>query len=345
MSRSVWTRAMRRVACAAVASGIAVSTAVAQTPAEFYRDRSIDLYIWTSVGGAYDTYSRLLARHLGRHIAGNPKIVPRNMEGAAGLRLANFLYNAAPKDGSAFGTISRGNGFDALLGNPAAQFDGTKFNWIGSANNEVSVCVAWHTSGITRFEDVLVRELVVGATGPTADTYQYPRLVNAVLGAKFKIVTGYSGGNAVDLAMERGEVAGRCSWSWTSVKGLKRSWIEDKKINILFQMGLDKHPDLPNVPLVLDLARTDAERAMLRFVFARQVMAWPYLAPPGVPADRVEALRQAFMAVMADTTFLADAEQSGLEITPVSGAEIQKLIGEIHATPREISAKVAELFK
>ena len=237
------------------------------------------------------------------------------------------------RTGPRFGTINRGTGFEPLLGNKGAQFDATKFNWIGSTNNEVSVCVAWHTTGIAKFDDLLTRELVVGATGPSADTYQFPKITNAVLGTKFKIVTGYPGGNDVDLAMERGEVAGRCGWSWTSVKGLHQPWLDRKEINILYQMGLSKHRDLPDIPLVIDLARTDEERAILKLIFARQVMAWPFLAPPGTPGDRVEALRKAFMQTMQDKDFLAEADKAGLEITPVAGEDIQKLVAQIYATP------------
>ena len=245
--------------------------ALAQTPAEFYRGKSLELYISSSVGGGYDAYARMLARHMGRFIPGNPTVVAKNMEGAGGLRLANFLYNAAPKDGTTFATIYRGTLFEPLLGGKGAQFDATKFTFIGSANNEVSVCVAWHTTGVTRFEQVLTKELVVGASGLSADSYQFPKIANGVLGTKFKIITGYPGGNDIDLAMERGEVQGRCSWSWTSLKATRRSWLAEKKINILFQMGLSKHPDLPDVPLIIDLAKSDEDRAVLKLMFARQV--------------------------------------------------------------------------
>ena len=291
-----------------------VSTARAQSVAEFYRGKSIELDISSSVGGGYDAYARLLARHLGRFIPGNPAVVPKNMEGAGGLRLANFLYNAAPRDGTTFATIYRGTVFDPLLGGKGAQFDATKFTFIGSANNEVSVCVAWHGTGIARFEDALTKELVVGASGPSADSYQFPKIVNGVLGTKFKIVVGYPGGNDIDLAMERREVQGRCSWSWTSLKATRRSWVAEKKINLLFQMGLSKHPDLPEIPLIIDLANSVEDRAVLELIFARQVMAWPYLAPPGIPKDRAEALRRAFMDTMSDKDFLAEAERSALEI-------------------------------
>jgi tripartite-type tricarboxylate transporter receptor subunit TctC len=321
------------------------SPTFAQTPAEFYRGKSIDLFVWTSAGGAYDAYARALARHMSRFIPGGPALAVKSMEGAGGLRLSNHLFNVAPKDGLAFGTISRGNAFDPLLGNKIAQFDGRQFNWIGSTNNEISVCVSWHTSGVATFKDAMTRDLVVGASGPTADSYQFPKLINAVLGTKFKIVSGYAGGNEIDLAMERGEVQGRCSWSWTSLKGLHQRWLDERKLNILYQMGLSKHPDLPDTPLAIDLATNDETKSILKLVFARQVLAWPFVAPPGVPTDRVAALRKAFADTLRDQDFLADAAKQGLEVTPVSGEEIQTLVHDVYATPEAITRKVAELIR
>ena len=338
------TRLIRGLASALLAL-LPASPGITQTAAEFYKGKTIELDIGLSVGGAYDAYARMLARTMGRYIPGNPAIVPRNIEGAGSMRLANHLYNTAPKDGTSFGTINRGTGFEPLLGSKGAQFDATRFNWIGSTNNEVSVCVAWHTSGVATFEDARRRALVVGATGPSADTYQFPKITNAVLGTKFKIVTGYPGGNDVDLAMERGEVEGRCGWSWTSVKGLHQAWLDRNDINILYQMGLSKHRDLPDIPLVIDLARTDEERAILKLIFARQVMAWPFLAPPGTPGDRVEALRKAFLQTMQDKDFLAEADKAGLEITPVAGEDIQKLVQQVYGTPATIVRKAAEFLQ
>jgi hypothetical protein len=326
-------------------ASVALSPCGAQTPAEFYKGKTIDVFIGTSVGGGYDAYARMLSRHMGRYIPGNPTLVPKNMEGGGGMRLANFLYNAAPKDGSQFATFNRGTGFDPLLGNKNAQFEAAKFNWLGSTNNEVSVCVAWHTTGISKYEELLTRELVVGASGPAADTYQFPKIANGVLGTKFKIITGYPGGNDIDLAMERGEVQGRCGWSWTSVKATHPTWLPQRKINILFQMGLSKHPDLPDVPLIMDLARTDEERAIFKVIFGRQVMAWPFMAPPGVPKERAEALRKAFMDTMKDKAFLADAAKGNFEIRPVPGDEIQKLVQEIYDTPAAVAQKTVQLLQ
>ena len=336
---------VRRLAAAATMMVLATSVAGAQTPAEFYKGKTLEFYIGYSVGGGYDLYARVLARHIGKHIPGNPTVVPKNMEGAGSLRLANWLYRVGAKDGSVIGTIGRGTAFDPLLGAPGAQFDGTKFTWLGSANNEVSVCVSWNaTSGITKFEDLLTKEMTVGGTGISADTDQFPRIINGVLGTKMRIVSGYPGGNDVVLAMERGEVKGRCGWSWSSVKSTHHAWLDEHKMTVLTQLALEKHPDLPDVPLIIDLAKTDEQKQILKLIFARQVMGRPYLAPPGIPADRAEALRKAFMETMADKDFLADAEKAQLEITPVNGEHLQTLVTEIYATPPEVAKKAAEFL-
>jgi tripartite-type tricarboxylate transporter receptor subunit TctC len=319
--------------------------AFAQTPAEFFRGKTIDLYIAYSAGGAYDLYARMISRHMGKHIPGNPTVVPKNLEGAGGLRLANFLYNAAPRDGTAIGATSRSTVFEPLLGNKAAQYDASKFTWLGSANDEVGVCVSWHTSGITQFDDLLTKELTVGATGFSDDTYQFPRFVDNVLGTKMKIIPGYPGGNDVSIAMERGEVGGRCGWSWSAVRTTRMSWVTDKKINLLMQFSLAKHVELPDVPLIMERATTDEHRAMFRFIFARQVMGRPYQGPPGIPADRLQVLQKAFMDTMADKEFLAEAEKGQFEIRPVSGPEIEKLVADVLATPPELAAKAGALMK
>lgn len=329
-----------------VAAGLAVaSSAQAQSPAEFYKGRNIDFYIGYSVGGGYDLYARMIARHIGKHIPGNPTVVPKNMEGAGSLRLANWLYNIGNKDGSVIATIGRGTPFDPVFNNKGAQFDGTKYSWIGSANNEVSICVAWHTSGITKFEDLLTKPMIVGGTSASADTDQFPKVINGVFGTKMRVITGYPGGNDVGLAMERGEVQGRCGWSWSSVKSTHPKWLDEKKFTILMQLALEKHPDLTNVPLITELAKTDEQRQILRLIFARQVMGRPYLAPPGVPRERLEALRSAFMATMNDKDFLADTEKAQMEITPVPGDQIEKLVKEVYATPAEVAQKAAGFIR
>jgi tripartite-type tricarboxylate transporter receptor subunit TctC len=328
-----------------VVAVLLVTAARAQSVAEFYRGKTIDLDIGYSVGGGYDLYARLIARRLGAHIPGNPTVVPKNMEGAGSLRLANYLYSAAPNDGTVIGATSRGAAFDPLLNEKGARFDASKFSWIGSANNEVSVCVALPSSGVTKFDDLFTNQLTIGSTGAADDTYQFPALINAVLGTKFKIVTGYPGGNDVSLALERGEVQGRCGWSWSSIQTTRVNWVRNKRIIVLVQMSLSKHPDLPDVPLIMDLAKTDEQRQIFKMIFARQTMGRPYVAPPGVPADRLAALRQAFMDTMTDKEFLSEAEQNKFEINPVSGEQLEALVKEVYQTPPEVAKKAAAMVQ
>ena len=263
------------------------------------------------------------------------------------MRLANWLYTAAPKDGTVIGATSRGMAFDPLLGNKGAQYDGSKFNWIGSANDEVSVCVAWHTAGITTFEDARKKQVVVGANGVGDDTYQFPALLNNLFGTKFKIVTGYPGGNDINLAMERGEVQGRCGWSWSTIKATRMDLgqIPERSI-VLLQFSLGKHPDLPDIPLVTDLAKTDEQRQIFKLIFGRQVMGRPFAAPPGVPKERVDALRKAFDETMADKDFLAEAEKAKFEITPVPGDKIENLVADVYRnTTPELAEKAGAAMK
>jgi tripartite-type tricarboxylate transporter receptor subunit TctC len=334
----------RATAAAAIAILTTVSIAHAQTPAEFYKGKTVELYIGYSVGGGYDLYARVLARHIGKHIPGNPTVVAKNMEGAGSLRLANWLAKVAPRDGSVFGTVGRGVPFDPLLGLPGTQFKGTDFSWIGSANNEVSICASWDTSKITKIEDVFTQQMTIGGTAPSDDTVQFPRVLNSVLGTKFKIVSGYPGGNDVVLAMERGEVEGRCGWSWSTVLATHADWVKQKKIHVLVQLALEKHPDLPDVPLIADLAKTNEQKQIVKLIFARQVIGRPYFGPPGVPQDRLAALRKAFMDTMADKDFLADAEKSKLEIVAVPGDKVEALVKEVYETPADVAQKTGALL-
>jgi tripartite-type tricarboxylate transporter receptor subunit TctC len=329
---------LKTILAASVATAFAAGAAQAQ-------EKPFNVYIGYSAGGGYDVYGRTVARHIGKHLPGKPNVVVNNMPGAGSMRLANWLYNVAPKDGNTIGTFARGIAFDTLLGQPGAQFDATKFNWIGSANDEVSVCVAWHTSGVTKFEQVLERELVVGGTGGSADTDQFPKVFNSVLGAKMKIVAGYPGGNDINLAMERGEVSGRCGWSWSSVISTQPGWLKEKKINVLVQLSLNKHEDLPHVPIITDFAKDDITRGVFNLVFARQVMGRPFAAPPGVPADRVAVVRKAFLETMKDEQLLAEAKKAQLEISQVSGETVQKLVEDAYKMPPEVVKRTIEALR
>jgi tripartite-type tricarboxylate transporter receptor subunit TctC len=321
------------------------TNALAQSPADFYKNKNVELYIGYSVGGGYDLYARVLARHIAKHIPGNPTVVPKNMEGAGSLRLANWLAKAAPRDGSVFGTFGRGVPFYPLLGLPGAQFKATDFSWIGSASNEVSMCVSWGTSKITKIEDVQTTQMVVGGTGPSDDTVQFPRVLNGVLGTKFKVISSYPGGNDIVLAMERGEVEGRCGWSWSTIVATHPDWVNDKKIHLLIQLALEKHPDLPDVPLITDMAQTAEQKNVIKLMFARQVVGRPYAAPPAIPKERLAVLREAFMDTMVDPDFLADAKKLELEISPVSGPAVEKLLTEVYAAPPDVAQKLSALLK
>jgi len=339
-------KTMTRGLAAALLAIVTVSAGQAQTPAEFYRGKTVDLVVAYSSGGGYDSYARLLAKHMHKHIPGNPQVVPRNMPGAGGMRAANWLQSAAPNDGLVFAATSRAMAFEPLLGNKAAKYDPTRITFIGSANDEVSVCFAWHSSGIKTFKDVQQRELVVGSGGTADDTYQFPAILRNLFGAKFRIVTGYPGGNEINIAVERGEVGGRCGIPWSTVKASHQYWLRDKSINLLMQFSLAKHADLPDVPLVMDLARTDEERQILRLIFGRQVMGRPYVAPAGVPQDRADALRKAFMDTMRDKDFLADVAKARFEVTPVSGDQLQKMVLDIYkSTPAAVAQKAMAVVK
>ncbi len=320
-----------------LAAGLA-EPAGAETDAEFYKKKGIIFHIGYGVGGGYDAYSRALARHLGRHIPGNPSIRTQNRPGAGSMRLANELYNILPQDGSAIGMISRATSTEVLFGNKLARFDPTKFNWIGSTNNEVSVCVAWQTTGIDTLEKFLRGKVLVGGSGSGAETTTFPKVLNNVIKANLRLVIGYPTGTSINLAMERGEVQGRCSWSWSSVKTTHGHWLKNKKINVLIQMSTSKHPELTKmgVPWVMDLATDKRSRQILTLVFAPQAMGRPIVAPPGVPDRRVQILRNAFDATMVDKTFLKEVRDRNLELAPISGRMVQDLVTEIMTTPREI---------
>jgi tripartite-type tricarboxylate transporter receptor subunit TctC len=317
----------------------------AQDSSPFFSGKTIDLYVGFDVGGGYDMRMRLLARHMGKHIPGNPAIVPKNMEGAGSLRLANWMANVAPKDGTAIGMIARGTAFDPLIGQiAAAQFKGTDYNWIGSTSDETNICVVMSRTGITKFEDMLTKEVVVGSVG-LSDSGKFPLVLNGMLGSKFKLISGYKGTGAIVLAMERGEVEGRCGWNWSSLKSAHQHWIDQKIIVRLLQFGLQKHPELPDVPLVIDLAKDDEQKQIMKAIFASQTIGWPFLAPPGVPADRINILREAFKATMEDKDFLAEAKKAGIDVRPVSGEQIKDIVTEVYSISPSIAAKAAALLK
>jgi tripartite-type tricarboxylate transporter receptor subunit TctC len=266
--------------------------------ADFYRGRTITIVVGYSAGGGYDTYARVLGRHIGKHIPGNPQVVVQNMPGAGSLRAANYIYNVAPKDGTTFGTISRGMAMEPLIGSSATQYDSRKFTWLGSATNEVSVCAIWHTSAVKNWGDMLTKPFTVGGEGSGSDPDIFSAMLRNAFGVKVKTVSGYPGSNEVALAMECGEVDGRCGWSWSSMKATRADWLAGKKVNIVVQLSLNKSPELTHVPIVTEFATTERQRQILQLILSRQVMGRPFAAPPGVPDDRKQALRAAFDATI-----------------------------------------------
>jgi tripartite-type tricarboxylate transporter receptor subunit TctC len=308
----------------------------AQPVADFYRGKTVTLTVGYSAGGGYDTYARILAHHMGRHIPGQPTIVVQNAPGAGSMRAANTIYNVAPKDGTAFGMFGRGIALEPLIGTSPAQFEATKFLWLGSGTEEAAVVVIRAEKSIKTWADMLTKPFTVGGEGTGSDPDVYALMLKNVFGVKLRLISGYPGTTEMALAVERGEVDGRASWSWSSLKSLKPDWIAQKKINIPVQLNLHKSPDLPDVPLIGDFAKSERERQILKLVLSRQTMGRPFMAPPGLPTDRAAALRTAFDQTMKDPAFIAEARARGQEVNPVSGSEIESLLTELYATPKDV---------
>jgi tripartite-type tricarboxylate transporter receptor subunit TctC len=308
--------------------------------AEFYRGKQVTLAVSTGPGGSASLYAQAVAHHMGRHMPGNPGIIVQHVPGAGGLVAANTAYNTAPRDGSYFITTSRTAPLDPLFGNPNAKFDARKFNWIGTANVEITTCISWFTAPVKTLQEAFTTELVVGGYGADGISTIFPKAVNKLTGTKFKVITGYQGSTEIMLAMERGENGGFCAIGWTFLKLRKTEWLREKKINILFQMAMEKHPDIPDVPLILDYAKTPDDRKVFELLFAPQEMGRPFFAPPGIPAERVQALRAAFERTLKDPQFLAEADKMGLEVQHLGGEHVHSVLEKIYAAPREVIERV-----
>lgn len=336
---------MLKQSVAAVVIGIAsAGAALAQSrPSEPFAGKSITVLIGYAAGGTYDATARLLTRHMGRHIPGNPTMVPQNMPGSGGIKTILHLYSVAPRDGTMLGMLSRSYPIEPVFNPKAARYDPAKFNPIGSTSTEVSVGVVWHTNEVKKLDDLQTREITTGATGRTDDTGRFPALLQNLTGAKIRIVTGYPGGNDVTAAMEKGEVDARFGWSWGSLKSRSKAWLDEKKVNILVQMAIEKASDLPNVPLIMEFAKSDLDRQALELLFTPQAVAWPLVAPPEVPADQVSILRRAFDATMKDPAFIAEATRMRIDVEPVSGEAMQKIVQRIGAFDRTVIERALQL--
>ena len=328
-----------RVALVGVCLAATPGDAGAEAAADFCRGKTITLSVGYSSGGAYDGVARILARHMRPYIPGNPAIIVKNAPGAGTLSLTNQLYNVAARDGTQFGIIARGMAMEPLIGQSNTKFDSTKFTWIGSAANEVSMCVTLEGSAVKTWDDALIKPFTVAGNGSGSDPDVFANLLRSLFGVKNRLISGYPGTAEISLAMERGEVDGRCGWSWTSIKAEKAAWLAEKKLNLIVQLALEKARDLPDVPLIVDKAQTEAQRQILKLIFSRQTMGRPFVAPPEIPADRRDALRAAFDQTMKDPGFLADAEKSRIEINPVAGAAIDALVKDLYRTPPDVVAE------
>ena len=319
-----------------VGAMLASSPATAQSVADYYKGKTVGINIGYGAGGGYDTYGRVLARHLGRHIPGNPIVVPKNMPGAGALKAANYIYNSAPKDGTELGLVASSTLMEPLLGNDQAQFDASKYTWLGSMTKDIGHCGIRKGAGVASFDDWLKqkKELTFGSTGPAAITHQHPLIMKNVLGANVRVISGYQGTKDISLAVERGEVDGMCGLFVSSIKASYLNMVKAGDLILLIQMGSSRTEEFGKVPSVFDYAKSDRDRQVLEIHFDQLALARPIMAPPGLPKDRAAALRKAFADAMKDPQLLADAKKVNIEIEPVSGAEVEKMLAKFADYPK-----------
>ena len=332
-----------RVALRTGAFILAAAAPFAAAAQDFYRGKTVDLIVSTGVGGGHDTNARLVARHWTRHIPGAPNMVVKNMPGAGHLRAANFLARQAPKDGTVIGTLVPAFLLAQVLeASKNIQFDAAAFHWIGSSASNNSTFYVWHTSPVRRMEDAMRHEVLMGATGAGSYTMIYPTLMNYVAGTRFKVGAGYNSTAEVNLALERGEVQGRAGNNFNSLKVENGDWLRDGKIRLIAQVGLERDPEFPDLPLMMEFGKTDEDRALLRLFSADIAVGRPFLTAPGTPEERVALLRRSFEATMKDPAFLKEAREAGVDVSPASGEKIAALVSEIVNTPPEIARRARE---
>jgi tripartite-type tricarboxylate transporter receptor subunit TctC len=337
----------RGVAFAMMLAAVLTATSARVDGAEeFYRGKTVQIVVGFTPGGGYDLYARALARHIGKHIPGMPSVNVQNMPGAGSLKAANYLYNVAPKDGTVFGTFDRGLPMERLLGRVEGEnFDATRFTWIGSITDEPSVCGFSSRSGIRNWADMKSKPFKVGGAGATADDQIYPTVLKNLFHLPVRVVTGYPGRAEAVLSIQRGEIDGLCGWSWSSLLSRDRALYDSGQIVIALQLGIEKSPDLPNVPVIGDLTADPKQKAALRLIFSRLVLARPFAAPPGLSSERAQTLRDAFDATMRDPEFLAEMKRMALDVRPQPGAKVAQMVTELYAYPRDVAEMAAKAIR
>jgi tripartite-type tricarboxylate transporter receptor subunit TctC len=318
------------------------SNASADPIADFYRGRTISWILSAGAGGGYATYAQAFAPYFSAHIPGKPNIVIQNMPGGGGIRAMLYLASVAPKDGTTLGLVHSSVPFAPLYGIKAASFDSRDMNWIGSINASTGICVSWHTSGIATWRDLLEKPFVVGGTGAGSQMETMPNMLNDLFGTKIKVISGYKGGNDIYLAMERGEVQGRCGGLISSIAATRPDWFPQKKVNVPIQIAAERNPEFPDTPAVMEFAKDDRTRKILQLILAPLQMDRPILVPGGVPAERVDALRQAFHTAMNDPAFIAEAKRENLETQEVSGTLVAQILNDAFAMPPDVIKAVAD---
>jgi tripartite-type tricarboxylate transporter receptor subunit TctC len=328
---------LRSAACvAALAFGLVGSADGQESVERFYAGKQITITVGTPAGSSASLYAQVVARHMGRHLPGAPTFIVQHLPGAGGLVAANRAYIAMPRDGTALVTTNSVIFTEPLLGGKGAQFEAPKFTWIGGTHVEHTTCVAWHTARVKNLQDAFAHELVVGSYGSDGPSAVFARATNTLAGTKFKLVTGYAGGPEALIALERGEVEGFCAMGWNELKHRYTAWLAEKKVNILFQMGLEKDEEMPQVPFIADYAKSPVDRAAFELLFTPLEMGRPLYAPPEIPTERADALREALRLTLLDPLFIADAARTRLDLRHVNGSTLQKLVAQIYQTPREV---------
>jgi len=336
--------AVSSFATVSLLSAFASAPAAAQGVADFYRGKTVSFIVGFGPGGGYDLYARVISRHIGRHIPGQPNVVTQNMDGAGSVRAANHVYTVAPKDGTVIAAVNQNMPMYQLLGGAGAQFEADKLLWLGSMANSNGVIYTWHSSGVRAIADAKEREVPLGAVGTASDSYIFPTIVNALVGTRFKPIPGYTGTGQINIAIERGEVMGRGGTTWASVQTSNRAWLEGNRLNLLLQIGFEKEPELKSVPILQELVQGNEDLQVANVVSLPTALGYAHWLAPGVPAERIEALRQAYAATMKDPEFLAEVRKLNMELRPQTGAQVSLLAKRVTQTPKPVLERTAKIL-